>query len=404
MRDFRIYFIGHFVSVAGLWMQRIAQSWLVLELTGSGAAMGMVTALQFVPIWFVAPFGGLIADRVSRKLVLLTTNMSAGAIALTLGLLVTTGRVELWMIFVLAILLGVVGAIDNPTRQAFINEIVGPERLTNAIGLNMVLVNIARIVGPALAGFLIVSVGIGACFLVDAGTYVGMIVALLLIRTGRRRDSRAVVRMTGQIREGLRYAWRHRELRTPLLMLTAISALAYQFEVTVPLLAKYTFDGSADLFGIMFAFMGVGAAAGGMYSAARVRRPARSLSNMMIWGSVALAICGLAPNLTVAMLGLVAVGAIMTAFLVEANSAVQLASPGDLLGRVLGIHALALLGVRPLFSPLMGWIGETAGPRIPFILGSVAALTTALVSRSPLVAEGSADNAVPVVADSPPER
>lgn len=384
VRDFRIYFIGHFISVTGLWMQRIAQAWLVLEITGSGTAMGFATALQFVPIWFVAPMGGLLADRLSRRRVLLITNICAGVVALTQGILVTTGMVELWMVYAMAFGLGIVGSIDNPTRQAFVNDLVGHDRITNAVGINMVLVNIARVLGPAIAGLLIVTVGIGICFLIDAATYVAMITALLMIRTGRDQPRHGFPRTPGQIREGARYAWNEPRLRVPLLMIISISALAYQFEVTVPLLAKYAFGGDADMFGLMFAVMGVGAAAGGIYVAARTERPAASLSNMAAWGGLALVVCGLAPNLLVALGGLVAVGGVMTAFLVEANSVVQLTSPPALLGRLLGLHALALLGVRPVSAPFMGWLAEVAGPRVPFLVGAAAAIATALLTRKSL--------------------
>ncbi|MEX1271538.1 MAG: MFS transporter, partial [Acidimicrobiia bacterium] len=241
IRNFRLYFTGQVVSVSGTWMQRVAQSWLVLELTGSGAAVGGVTAFQFLPILFLAPMGGLVADRMDKRKVMFVTQTLAGSIAATLGVLVLTDLVQLWMVYGLALLLGLVGSFDNPVRSAFVMEMVGRSNLTNAIGLNSALVNIARIIGPAVGGILIVTVGIGACFLINAASYSALITALLLMRTHENENPVPEPRRRGQLREAWRYIRSEPVLRVPLVMMGVVGLLAYEFEVILPLFARFTF-------------------------------------------------------------------------------------------------------------------------------------------------------------------
>jgi MFS family permease len=262
VRNFRLYFGGQVISVSGTWMQRVAQSWLVLELTGSGAAVGGVTAFQFLPILLVAPMGGLIADRMDKRRVLYVSQSLAGLIALTLGLLVLTDRVELWMVYALALALGVVGSFDNPARNAFVMEMVGRSRLTNAVGLNSVLVNSARIIGPAVGGLLIVTVGIGICFIINAFSYLALIGALLLMREREIERSEPEPRRRGQLREALAYVWREPVLRVPLVMMGVVGLFVYEFEVILPLLARFTFGGDADVFGDHVRRHGTGGGAG----------------------------------------------------------------------------------------------------------------------------------------------
>ncbi|MGZ8755296.1 MAG: MFS transporter, partial [Acidimicrobiia bacterium] len=202
VRNFRFYFIGQTLSVSGTWMQRVAQSWLVLELTGSGTAIGLVTAVQFLPMLLLAPFGGVIADRFDKRRLLLLTQAVAAVLAAALGLLVVFDVVRLWMVFVLAAALGLVSSVDNPTRQTFVLEMVGRDNLTSAVSLNAVLVNLARVLGPAVAGALIVTVGLGPCFLINAGTYLAIIVALVLMRVAELQAVPPQERRAGQLREG----------------------------------------------------------------------------------------------------------------------------------------------------------------------------------------------------------
>lgn len=378
VRNFRLYFGGQVISVSGTWMQRVAQSWLVLELTGSGAAVGGVTAFQFLPILLVAPFGGLIADRMDKRRVLYVSQSLAGLIALTLGLLVLTERVELWMVYALALALGVVGSFDNPARNAFVMEMVGRSRLTNAVGLNSVLVNSARIIGPAVGGLLIVTVGIGICFIINAFSYLALIGALLLMREREIERSEPEPRRRGQLRDALAYVWREPVLRVPLVMMGVVGLFVYEFEVVLPLFARFTFGGDADVFGTMFAAMGLGAVLGGFYTATRGERPARNLIWMAYAVGAAVAVTALMPSLWMALVTLVAVGATTTAFLTLGNAVMQLHSVPEMRGRVMALRAAAVLGSRPIGAPIVGWIGEQFGPRFGLGLGAVAALAVAV--------------------------
>lgn len=386
VRNFRLYFLGQVVSVSGAWMQRVAQAWLVLDLTGSGTAVGGVTALQFLPLLLAAPFGGVIADRVDKRRLIFLTQSLAGAIAATLGVLVVTDLVELWMVYALALALGMVGSFDNPARQSFVMEMVGRTRITNAVGLNSVMVNTARILGPAVAGVLIVQVGIGACFLLNAASYVALLAALALMHRDELDPADRQPRRPGQLREGLDYVRSVPRLWIPLLMIAVISIFAYEFEVVLPLLARFTFGGDADTFGVMFAAMGVGAVIGGIITASGPNRPPAALSRIAAVFGVAMAATAVAPTLETALVALLFVGASGTSFLAVSNSVLQLGSRPEMRGRVLALRAVAFLGMRPVGALLIGPIGEFIGPRYGVGIGAAAALSVAVFAHRRLVA------------------
>lgn len=378
VRNFRIYFIGQVISVSGSWMQRVAQSWLVLELTGSGSAVGAVTAAQFLPILLMAPFGGLIADRLDKRRVLYLTQTLAAATAAILGWLVITDTVELWMVFALALVHGMVGSFDNPARHAFVMEMVGRSRLTNAVGLNSVLVHTARVIGPAIGGVLIVTVGIGICFLINSVSYFFFIAALLLMRSAEIERSRPEPRRRRQLRDALAYVRSKPVLFVPLAMMGVIGLLTYEFEVVLPLLARFTFDGGADTFGIMFAVMGAGAVLGGLYTATRGDRPGRSMIRLAYTLAAVMTLTTIAPSLWVAYLSLFLVGMVATSFFTLGNAVMQLNSVPEMRGRVIALRSAAILGARPLGAPIVGWIGEHLGPRYALAVGAVAALAAAV--------------------------
>jgi len=221
-RNYRLYFLGQVISVSGTWMQGVAQAWLVLQLSGSGTLLGLVTALQFLPILVAGPLAGVVADRVDKRRLLLVTQSIAGMLALTLGLLTVTGAVQLWMVFVLAFLFGCVVALDNPARQSFVLEMVGSTDLSNAVTLNSVVVNAARIVGPAVAGLLIAGFSLAACFFINAGSYLAVLTALYRMRPDDLRRPDRAPRGKGQLREGLRYVRATPELRVPLVVMAVV--------------------------------------------------------------------------------------------------------------------------------------------------------------------------------------
>jgi MFS family permease len=385
IHNFRLYFGGQMVSVSGAWMQRVAQSWLVLEITGSGAAVGAITAVQFLPILLLAPRGGLVADRMDKRKVLYVTQSLAALIALTLGVLVLTEVVELWMVFALALALGMVGSVDNPSRNSFVMEMVGRSRLANAVALNSVLVNSARVVGPAVGGVLIVTVGIGWCFVINAASYLVFITALSLMRSDDIDRAEPEVRQRGQLRDALAYVSRQPVLRSTLVMSAVIGLFAYEFEVVLPLLARFTFGGEADTFGTMFAAMGVGAIVGGLYVATRGRTSPRAILAAAAALAVTIAATAIAPNVWIVYTTLVLVGASASAFLTLSNSVLQLESSPQMRGRVVGLRATAILGARPVGAPVVGWIGEHLGPRWALGLGAVATIAVVAWARRRMV-------------------
>lgn len=381
VHNFRLYFGGQVVSVSGAWMQRVAQSWLVLELTDSGAVVGALTAVQFVPILLLAPFGGLVADRFEKRGVLYFTQSLAATIALTLGLLVLTDQVELWMVFALALALGIVGSVDNPTRNSFVMEMVGRSKLANAVALNSVLVNSARVIGPAVGGLLIVTVGLGWCFIINATSYLFVISALSLMREEAIERSQPEIRRRGQLRQAIAYVAQHPVLRSTLVMSAVIGLFAYEFEVVLPLLARFTFEGDANTFGTMFAAIGIGAVVGGLFVANRGRTSPRAILAAAVGMGVAIAATALAPTIWVAYVTLLTVGVCSSAFLTLSNSVLQLESTPQMRGRVVGMRATAILGARPIGAPIVGWIGEHLGPRYALALGALAAIGVAIWAR-----------------------
>jgi MFS family permease len=363
VRNYRLYFVGQIVSMSGTWMQSVAQAWLVLELTGSGIALGTVTALQFLPTLVLGSWGGLIADRMDKRRLLVWTQSASALCALILGLLAVTHVVTLWMVYALALGLGLVTMIDMPTRQTFVMEMVGREHLTNAVSLNGVIVNASRILGPAVAGVLIATVGVGICFLVNAGSFIAVIAGLLMMRTTELYRTKTTTRERGQLREGFRYVWRTPELRTPLLLMAVVGAIAYNFSVLLPLMVRFAFHAGAGAFGVLFSVMGAGAVVGGLAVAAWGKVSRRVLAVAAIALGVSLAVAAVVPTLGLEMAAMLPIGVAGTAFIAMSNSLLQLGAVPEMRGRVMGLFAVVFLGTTPIGGPLMGWIAEHLGPR-----------------------------------------
>ncbi len=381
-RDYRLYFTGQVVSLSGTWMQTVAQSWLVIELTGSGALLGAVVAVQFIPLLLLGPVAGAVADRVDKRRFLLFTQSVAGTAALVLGLLVLTGRVELWMVFAAAGVLGVANAFDVPARQALVVELVGPERLANALALNGLVLSSAKVVGPALAGVVIGTLGVAACFLINATSYLACLAALVAmhVRPATKAAARDDHRATRRDRSGLAAIWRAPELRTPLLVLAVIGTITYEFQVTLPLLARFTFGTGAEGYAVLLAAMSTGAVVGGLVAAATNRGSHRRLGFAgLALGTVTLALAA-APSMTAALVVLPLVGMASAVFLAGSNATVQAVVPHHLRGRVMALYAMALLGTTPIGGPIAGVLGERLGPRVAIAIGGLAALTTVAVA------------------------
>ncbi len=382
VRNYRLYFTGQVVSLAGTWMQQVAQALLVLRLTGDGTALGVVVTLQMVPILLLTVPAGALVDRLPRRPLILVSQTGYVVSALALALLTATGAIELWMVYAFAASCGVIQAIDDPARQSFVGEMVGGSRLANAVSLNGVMVNLARVVGPAIAGALVVTVGVAACFLVNALSYVGVIVALLLMR----RDELLVVPPTprARMRDGLAYVRRTQSLLVPLLLLAAIGVFTWEFQVTLPLLAERVFHDGA-LFGTLFAVQGVGAVVSGLIVAARYRgRRATTLGYVTI--ALGITILGVAssPTLAVALGATVLMGAAGIAYISITNMTLQLNADPSARGRVMALWSMCILGGNAIGGPIVGWIGEHVGARYSLGIGGVVAVVGGLLSIGPL--------------------
>jgi MFS family permease len=375
--NYRRYIAGQSVSLVGTWMQMAAQSWLVLTLTGSATTLGVIIALQTLPVLVLGPYGGVIADRVDKRRLMVILQMAMGVQALVLGVLTITGTVRLWEIGALAALLGLNNAFENPARQSFMLEMVGPESLRNAVSLNSVLVNVARVIGPAVAGVLIATVGEGVCFLVNAASFVAVVASLARLDRAAILPSPPSGREPGQLREGLRYVRRTPELGVPLAMMALVGCLAYEFQVTLPVMAREGLHVGATGFGFMTAAMGVGAVVGGLLVAAKGRTGLPTLTLAASAFGVLLALAAMAPNLTLELFALALAGGASISFMSTGNSTLQLGAAPGMRGRVMSLWFVAFQGSTPIGGPIVGWVMAQAGARAGLGLGAVTCLVAA---------------------------
>ncbi len=377
IRNYRLYFTAQLISVSGTWMQTVAQSWLVLRLTGSGVDLGIVVGLQFLPMLLFGPVGGLVADRMNKRRLLYLTQAAGGLLALVLGVLVVSHEVQLWQVYLLAALLGLVNVFDNPARQTFIIEMVGRDDLPNAVSLNTVVMNASRVVGPAIGGVVITLVGLGVCFFINAASYIAVIIGLSMMRSSELHPTGTVARARGQIRDGFRYVWRTPSLRNTLLAVAVIGIFAYNFTVTLALLAKNTFHGGAGTYSILTACMGAGAVVGGLLAAHRARPTPRLLQVLALVFGGLLAAVALSPTLAIAAVLIVFMGAASIGFIATANASLQLSADPAMRGRVMALYAMAFLGTTPIGAPLVGAIAQWTSPRISLLVGAMATILSA---------------------------
>ncbi|HSX45662.1 MAG TPA: MFS transporter [Candidatus Saccharimonadia bacterium] len=377
VRNFRLFYLGQSISLCGTWMQTVALSWLVLQMTHSGTQLGLVLAAQFLPILLFGVWGGVIADRFDKRHILYCTQTAAGLFALALGLLVVGHHIQLWEVYVLAACLGTATAIDNPTRQTFVIEMVGPEYLRNAVTLNSTLVNVARIVGPSIGGVLIATTGVGECFLFNAASYVAVLIALKAMRQSELRPARTQPRQPGQIKAGFRYVMGEPVLRATLLMMFIIGTFAYEFPVILPLFATITLHGSATTYSAMTACMGIGAVCGGLYTAGRGVVGIGVLVRVAAMFGFGLLLLSLAPGRLGAYIILVLVGALSVLFISLGNATLQLTSRPEMRGRVLSLWFIAFAGTTPVGGPIIGLIADHTNPRIGLATGAIATLLAA---------------------------
>jgi MFS family permease len=377
IRNYRLYAIGQGISGAGSWMQSVAQGLLVLRLTGSGTALGLVIALQAVPVLILGPWGGVIADRFPKRRILIATQSAGALLGLSLGVLVIGDWIRLWMVYAMGVLLGLIRVFDQPAQQTFVREMVGTKHLANAISLTAMQGNLARVIGPSIAGILVATVGLGACFIVDGLSYVVVIGALSLMRPSELNPAPQVSRAKGQLMEGFRYVLSSPVLSNLLLMLAIVGMLTYEFSVILPLLSEFTFHEGSSGYAALTAAMGAGSVVGGLYTASRRYSTPRKLAVASICFGVSVLLVAAAPTLTFAVAAMLIVGFFSINFTSLGNVALQLEARHDMQGRVMALYTVAFLGTTPIGGPIQGWIGEHAGARVSLVVGGTAGLVAA---------------------------
>ncbi|HSK25693.1 MAG TPA: MFS transporter [Jiangellales bacterium] len=383
IRDYRLFWSGMAVSNVGTWMQRVAQDWLVLVLSGgSGAALGITTGLQFLPFLLVAPFGGLLADRLPKRYLLMGTNAFMGALAVLLGVLSITGIAQVWHVYVLAFLLGVGTALDNPARQSFVADIVGTDDVANAVALNSASFNAARMVGPATAGLLIAAFGPGPVFLVNALTFAGPLVALALMRGAGAVVTDTVQRRPGMIRDALRYVRRRPDIVGVLAILFFVGTFGLNFQLTTALMATEVFGLGAGAYGLLGSIMAIGSLAGSLLAARRGRPRRRVVVGAAVAFGLLEIAAGLMPTYWLFALSLVPVGMAALTFITTANAYVQTSVSPAVRGRVMALYLMVFMGGTPLGAPVIGWVGEQFGARWSVAGGGAIALVGTLAATA----------------------
>jgi MFS family permease len=374
--NYRRFFVGQVFARCGVWIQTVAELWLVLSLTGSGVALGLTTALQFTPMLLLGAWAGVWADRVPERRILLAAQTWLIFPAVTLALLTATGAVELWMVYALVLARGLGKAFDSPVRQSFVMELVGREHVAAAVSLNSAVVSTARFVGPAVGGAVISFAGVAPCFVAGSVAFVVALGALLSIDSGALHRATPSARRPGQLREGLRHAWSNPGLRVPLAAMAVVGTLAFNFQVVLPLMARYTFDAGPGTYGALAASLGAGALLGAIANAGRGSPSLIGLATPALTFGIAMTALAAAPTLALALAALVLVGASSASFAATTNSLLQLSAPPAIRGRVMALWSVVYLGSTPIGGPLVGWIAQHAGARVGVLVGAAATLAT----------------------------
>jgi MFS family permease len=374
VRNYRLFFIGQVVSTSGIWMQQIAVAWLVLNLTNSAFALGLTTALQSVPYLLVGAWGGLVADRIPKRRLLICSQLAHVVPAALLWILTESGGIRMWMIYVLVVARGLVNVVDNPARQSFVMEMVSSERVLNAVSLNASIIQAARLVGPAAAAAVIATFGLAPCFLLNALSFLFMVVMLVLMRPGELSPARVVKRGKGQLRAGLWLVARTPELRLPLGLMAIVGLLSFNFTVVLPAVARFTFHGSATTYALMMNFLAAGALVGALVFGTRTSVTPKLVSLAALVFGAMLGLAALAGDLRLALFALIGVGAASVTFSASVQAALQLTVVPEMRGRVLSLYQIVYHGTTPLGALAVGAMAATLGARSGLVLGAVGAL------------------------------
>jgi len=383
IRNYRYYFVGELVSTTGSWISLVALGWLLLDISDSAVALGVLTALEFVPMVVAGPWGGLMADRLDKRHILMATNSAMVVVSAVLGVLVLGGGIEVWMIYVMALVGGAVQVIDVPANGAFAAELVGVDEVENAVALDAASFQLARVLGPAIAGGIIAGVGTGACFVFDGASFLAGVAALAAMRPSELQTPEPAGHSPGQVREGLRYVWTTPGLRAVIVLMAVAGSLGLNSTVILPLLARDTFGEGAGAFGVMTSAMGVGAVVGALLVASRTGEQQRPLLVPGLALGAAMFLTAAAPNLASALPALVLVGGATTALFAGADAALQRRSEPTLRGRVMALFGVVFLGSLAFGGPVVGVVSELRGPRFTVAVGGAAiVVAAALMGRT----------------------
>ncbi|MCM1973283.1 MFS transporter [Streptomyces sp. G1] len=378
IRNYRLFATGQAVSNTGTWMQRIAQDWLVLSLTGSASAVGITIALQFLPMMLFGLYGGVLADRLPKRPLLLCTQAAMGLTGLALGVLTLAGHVNVWHVYLAAFLLGLVTVVDNPARQTFVSEMVGKDQVANAVSLNSANFQSARLVGPAIAGVLITAVGSGWAFLLNGLSFAAPLAALMLMRTRELHPVEVQPRAKGQLREGLRYVAGRPELIWPIVLVGFIGTFGFNFPIWLSAFVSKVFHGDAGTYGLFNTLIAAGSLAGALLAARRGLSRLRLLVAAAVLFSVLLLVTAFAPGFWLFAALLVPIGVFGLTVNVTANSSVQMATDPEMRGRVMALFMMVFTGGTPIGAPLVGWVTDTYGARIGMAAGGAVSLAAAV--------------------------
>jgi len=379
--NYRRFVIGQSISLVGSWTETVAQALLVLKLTGSGVWLGLATAARYLPVLLLTPYAGLIVDRANKRKILLFTQASLAALSLALGAVVLLGAIQLWMVFAVALGFGVLTALDNPARMAFIPEVVGQALIRNAVTLNSTLVNVGRALGPVVAAVLVASVGLGWCFIANGVSFAAVLAALLTLNVSRLLPSVRVAHRNHQLRDGLSYARGIPEILAPLCMMALIGTFTYEFEVSLPLFARGPLAGGATTYSWLMGAFGLGSVLGGIYC---TRRPQTGVPRMIRAAGLymaAMLATACADGLAAAVILLVVVGFGSIIFLTTGNSTIQIAAAPAYRGRVTALWSTAFVGSTPIGATIIGAIGA-GSPRLALLVGAAACGAAAITGTA----------------------
>ncbi len=379
IRNYRLFFMGQVVSNTGTWMQRIAQDWLVLSLTGSSTAVGVTTALQFLPMLLFGLYGGVLVDRLPKRPTLLGTQAAMAVTGLALAVLTLSGHVEVWHVYVAAFAVGMATVLDNPARQSFVSEMVGPEQLQNAVSLNSANFQSARLIGPAVAGVLITGVGTGWAFLLNGLSFIAPITGLLLMRARELHVVERAPRGKGQLREGLRYVAGRPELIWTIVLVGFIGTFGFNFPVFLSAFADDVFAAGAGSYSLFNTLMAVGSVAGALLAARRGTSRMRVLiASALAFGAVEV-VAAVTPSLWLFALLMVPIGMFGMTVNVTANTSIQMTTDPAMRGRVMALYMMVFLGGTPVGAPIVGWVTDTYGPQVGLAAGGLVSLVAAAV-------------------------